>query len=377
MKCRYCGGDIPAGRKVCPSCGKFINKVSSDTEYQEELTGIMKHEKRGMGLKDHKKLREQARLEEIEAERRKKRQKRVRNRIFSVTVIVALCVFLTSFVYLNSYAGLVNSGDRYARDGNEVEAVKKYKKAIKKAPAEKEAYEGMAKIYLARGNKKDGEKLYLKAIKQHPGKVDLYESLIKYYEKTDQIDKIAILMKNCKNQGVRDDLNRYVSDGPKFSLKEGTYDDVQQLSLLSTEKAIYYTDDGSEPTKKSHRYKEPILLGEGKTVIRAIAFNKADVPSTEVKKTYNVVIPVVDVPSVSPSTGAYTSPQKITVKVPSGCTCYYTITPASQEMKEPTEKDSVYTDPIDMPKGKNIFCAVLVDGRGRRSDIKIMNYDFQ
>ena len=70
-------------------------------------------------------------------------------------------------------------------------------------------------------------------------------------------------------------MNDYVSSAPEFSLKEGTYDEVQQVTLTSaTGGTIYYTTDGSDPTESSTEYKEAVLLqSEGDTEIRAIAVN--------------------------------------------------------------------------------------------------------
>ncbi len=47
---------------------------------------------------------------------------------------------------------------------------------------------------------------------------------------------------------MADQLTEYASDSPEFSLDDSeSFDDVQQLSLTTTEKNIYYTDDGSDP----------------------------------------------------------------------------------------------------------------------------------
>mgnify|MGYP000611028194 FL=1 len=43
------------------------------------------------------------------------------------------------------------------------------------------------------------------------------------------------------------------------ALKEGTYDEVQQVTLTSaTGGTIYYTTDGSDPTESSTEYKEAV-----------------------------------------------------------------------------------------------------------------------
>ena len=143
---------------------------------------------------------------------------------------------------------------------------------------------------------------------------------------------------------------------PKFSLDdEVIYDDVQQLSLTSAYD-IYYTTDGTEPTKKSTKYKEPIQIPEDETVIKAIAMTEDGIPSMIVTKTYVVELPMEDAPAVSPSTGQYEEHMTITIIVPEGYT-------------------ALYTWPVEMPEGTTIFKAVLVNAKGKLSGITTRNYE--
>lgn len=58
-------------------------------------------------------------------------------------------------------------------------------------------------------------------------------------------------------------------------MEEGSYQEVQQISLTG-DGEIYYTDDGSTPTASDTPYKEPILLEVGTTVIKAVNINKKE-----------------------------------------------------------------------------------------------------
>ena len=91
--------------------------------------------------------------------------------------------------------------------------------------------------------------------------------------------------------------------------------------------------------KTGKKYKEPILLEkEGTTEIRAIVVNMKGIPSGVISQTYTIEFPIADAPAVTPSTGRYTDPQKITITVPDGYTAYYTT-----DGSEPTASSEKYT----------------------------------
>lgn len=328
-----------------------------------------------MGLKERKRQREEEQRKKEAEDRRRRKLARRRARIISVVVLVLCAGGLSIFLYLNSYSGLVFTGNRYLSDGRAGDAEAKFLRAVSRDGSQADAYKGLEKIYLSQKDLDKAEKMYLDAVGKYPSNVEIYRACIEFYQNTDQLPKISALLEGCDDDGVLDDLNMYVSAEPKFSLEEEHYDDVQQLSIKSSGEAIYYTLDGTEATTSGTPYTEPIQIAEGTTTVRAISVNKEGVPSTEVTRTYTIEFPIVDAPAVSPSTGHYDQPKQITVQVPEGYTAYYTISNAAGEIELPTSASTKYTGPVDMPEGNNIFCAVLIDSKGRSSEVKKMNYE--
>ena len=150
-------------------------------------------------------------------------------------------------------------------------------------------------------------------------------------------------------------------------------DDIQILKLTSHGKDIYYTLDGTEPTDQSEKYKKPIELEEGSTVVKAITVNSDGIPSLTVTKTYTIKFPIADAPSVTPTTGQYDEGQKITVNVPDGYKAYYTL---DGSIPKPGVSGSVlYSGPIDMPEGNTVFTVVLADSKNRLSEATKRNYE--
>ena len=90
-----------------------------------------------------------------------------------------------------------------------------------------------------------------------------------------------------------------IAYSPEFSIKEGIYNDVDNMKLeISANGDIYYTLNGDEPTIYSKHYTEPINLTKT-TVVRAISIEEGKIKSTISNASYiineNHTIPVMSV----------------------------------------------------------------------------------
>ena len=312
---------------------------------------------------------ESRRLQQIKKQEaaRKKRQK-----LLTVFFLLILLVGIGIYIgYQNSYTGMIKKGNAALQNSNYTSAENYFNRAIIKDKSKAEAYTGLANIYVAQDDLDSAESVYLNALETQPS--NLYKAAVKFYEKTEQPNKISDLLQDCEDKNVLSAMNDYVSAAPEFSLKEGTYDEVQQVTLTSaTGGTIYYTTDGSDPTESSTEYKEAVLLqSEGDTEIRAIAVNKKGIPSAVSSAKYSIEFPLVDAPAVSPSTGQYSTATQITITVPDGYTAYYTM-----DGSTPTASSEKYTDPIDMPaNSQTTFSAILVnDKNGKATEATTRNY---
>lgn len=135
-----------------------------------------------------------------------------------------------------------------------------FEKAVEKSQARAEAYAGLAAVYNAQEDLDRAEMVFWDAIEANPTSVELYEEMIDFYIATDQETQIPLLLDECEDESVLTALKSYQVKVPKFSLDESKYDEVQELTLTSKAKEIYYTIDGSEPTTDSTKYEEPISI---------------------------------------------------------------------------------------------------------------------
>lgn len=294
-------------------------------------------------------------------------KKKRRNTMIVVMVILVAVGISGILLYQNSYSGTLNKAEKAYQSSEYSKAIRYYNLAIAKDNTRATAYVGLSKVYIAQDELDKAENMFLNAIDSQPENADLYEALAQFYIKTDQADKISGTL-DGSNKNVLKEMSDYVSDMPEFSLEEGTYTEVQQVSLSGNGK-IYYTTDGNEPTTDSTLYTEPILIEDGTVVIKAICVNKKGIPSLVATKTYQVEIPIEDAPAVTPSTGQYTSATQISITVPEGYTAYYTM-----DNTTPTTASTQYTGPIDMPEGQTIFSAILVNKNGKTTQVTKRNY---
>ena len=397
MKCTRCGAYIPDGELYCSECGcevqivpdynplddvltkevkgsidsytrpmrtNDINTRSENTGRRRAVTGNMRRERE---RDRERELAEEKRRQQIARKKAMKQKKKKRRIIFACLLV--LFVIAAFVFYKNSYVGVVKSGEKALNAGNYTEAENKFTQAIHKNKKRPEAYTGLANVYKAQDELDAAEAVFLNVLKDQNSNADLYEATGKCYLDTDQAAKIPDLLDESSSS-VKKALSEYIIEVPEFSLEEGSFDEVQQVSLSSEEDQIYYTTDGSQPSTSSTKYTEPILLNEGENTVKAISVNKKGIPSLTVTKTYNIDIPVADAPAVTPSTGQYEQAMKITIQVPDGYTAYYTT-----DGTTPSESSNTYLEPFDMPEGKTVLQVVLINGQGKMSQITTRSYE--
>ena len=411
MRCAHCNAIIPEGWMRCPRCGKEVQIVPDynplDDVLTQEVKGSVEDVTRQLQTKDVRdfgrrqevyqskatRVLSQEELDEIQAGReraarnrsraeakrkqqeRKKQLVRRRRKVLLILFLVLL-IFGAAFgyfLYQNSYVGKVAKGYDALQMKEYQTAEKYFKHAIGKNAQRAEAYSDLAETYMEQDEGDEAESVFLSAIASYPSNEELYRAAISFYEETKQLDKISEILEDCDDESVLSSLKAYVSTEPVFSLDDGKYSEVQEVTLSASGETIYYTTDGTDPTSSSTKYTEPILLNEeGKTQIKAIAYNKKKIPSLVVSKTYEIEFPVADAPVVTPSTGQYSTAMQISITVPEGYTAYYTT-----DGSTPTTESSLYTGPIEMPEGQTLFSAVLVSKTGKMTQITKRKYIYQ
>ena len=143
---------------------------------------------------------------------------------------------------------------------------------------------------------------------------------------------------------------------PTFSPAAGTYGSTQSVSLScgTAGATIYYTTDGSEPTRSSTAYSSAISVSVN-TTIKAKAFKRGMHASETASATYNIRCAT---PAFSPVAGTYSTTQNVSISCgTAGATIYYTT-----DGSEPTESSSEYSEAILVSANTTIKAIAVKSG---------------
>jgi len=155
-------------------------------------------------------------------------------------------------------------------------------------------------------------------------------------------------------------IGQLVFDPPAMPINKITYVGIRADARAAE---IYYTKDGTEPTRQSRQYRGHIAIGPG-TLLKARAFRSAWKPS-EVATAYYPI----PVPTFSPAPQAITAP--LEVKLPCAAVrakLYYT--PAGST---PPEASKRYVQGISGAPGATGKARAYLD-EGRKSEVAVGEY---
>lgn len=377
MQCRKCGNIIADGEMRCRLCQEPVRMVPDynvqDEILLQQLSNVLEQTSVTGNLKESN---ERVNAREAGARRRKveyKRRQRKRQRnmlLVAMATIACLCIFFVYLMYTNSYTGLVKSGSKYDVNGDYKKAIENYDKAIAKRPDRIIAYKLLSEIYSKQSEYGEAEELLKKAVDTNQSNYEFYVMIINFYMEHLDFDKVMPLITEYDNALLMDELNIYIVDGPEFSLEEGVFDDVREVSLTSNGGKILYTTENIEEEVIYSDYDNPVQISSGVTVVTAIVENEIGITSVPISKKYQVELPVEGAPIVSPSTGQYSTPMEIIVQVPIGYQAYYTT-----DGSVPDENSKIYEGTLNMSEGNTVLSVLLINGDGKKSDVTKRNYE--
>lgn len=310
-------------------------------------------------------------------QKKSRQQKKKQLRMLTILLIVLVAACLTAggilrYQRANSAAYQLKRAQEAFDQKNYTSALDYVNRALQLEDGSEDALLLQGQIYQMMKEDDQAETILLKVIDQNPDCTEAYESLLELYDENGSYEQILALKEKTTNPDILSLFDTYLVETPVIDVKSGTYKEFQEVKLSVKGKSleIYYTLDGSIPTKKDTLYEDVVSIEkQGKTTLTAVAMDKNGRYSEPVSAQYDIELDAPDVPVVSPDGGRFTEASSVTVTVPKGVTVYYTWNDTA-----PSKKSSKYTGPIEIPEGNNILSLIAVDENGLSSEVLKCNY---
>ena len=189
----------------------------------------------------------------------------------------------------------------------------------------------------------------------------LYSNPIKISEGTTQIKAISINTLGIRS-GIVDKsytVEYRIPNEPKIALNSGIYVTGQTVTISGDEGCdIYYTTDGSAPTRYSDKYTGPLRLVKGNVILTAIAISNHGKESTLASKNYIIVQNARELEQVEQMN------QSTTVSGQNSSDGQNPETAEGQETSQnPNETDGWYTDETSENNSEENLFDWLLNGR--------------
>lgn len=380
MKCPNCGNLIPEGKLLCEYCGEEINIVPEfdieiDAQINETLGNIAKSFEEH-GEQNHDRISDDE-LGENDLSGNIISFFLGHRKIFIAFAIIVLVGILAVVIHFanekrkNTYAYQYELAMEHYDNQNLNEAIAALDRAL---AIEQEHYDTrilLSKLLIENGNESSAESILIELLHtDSPYQEDVYSILLELYKNQKEYTKLGELLRSCRYEELISEYKEFSASKPVFSIEEGVYDRVQTLSIESlTDGFIYYTLDGSVPTRNSMVYQSPIMLESGDYTIKAIFVNMYGVESDLETKTYYISLSTPKAPDISLVSGKYTEPQMIEIFHDTETKIYYTI-----DGSTPNKNSIRYTEPIEMLYGVSNLAVIAINKNGLESEIVRRTY---
>lgn len=373
MKCPNCGEELKEGYLYCEKCGEEI-RIVPDFEPEIENSIIETLSAVAEDVSPEEKA-EVVLTDEIPEDIPISSTKRlvITLSLFLVLVIGLVVVYFIRPVYMEeTLQDKIDHAKIAYTNGEYTEAANLYDDVLKKQK-DSETVIAFADCLYEIGETDRALSNYYAAIDMDPENEMAYARIISMYESEEAYEEINALLNNSKSEKIRTEFQNYLAITPVYNYEGGHYNQVIPLKITApTTGDVYYTLNGTDPMRYGMLYTTPIFLRSGVYNVRSVYINDFGICSDYASEEFVIEGTKPQEPEIELESGIYTTPQKISVKVPQGCTVYY-----STNGSIPDENAFIYGEPIPMKEGVSNYRFVAINEEGVCSEAVARSYQLK
>lgn len=207
----------------------------------------------------------------------------------------AVTLFLLFVVFRGMFGNIyISKGDARFEKGEFARAVDCYDTARNWSPKNQKIYLKLARAYMATEDYDAAGDIIDEAIKKkaktsESGLEELYFMRIKILSTAGRLNEAVNYIDSLEDQYIKKKVERERPADLSYTPTQGSYDKSLKMTITVREgETVYYTTDGSYPTKFSNIYVEPINIGNGTSRITAVSVNAEGLVSPMLAVSYTV-----------------------------------------------------------------------------------------
>lgn len=210
--------------------------------------------------------------------------------VLAVVLLIIIAGILIFFLADDTMAEYyINRGDSALESGKVEKALRYYEKALSRVPENAEICMLAAEWHAQLENYTKAEQLLFAGIKVMPSESRLYSKLSAVYVRQDKLLDAAVLLDSVRDERARDGIDAIRPSAPALTPGEGTYNEYFSVTIsVDPDCYCFFAYAGEYPSVNGQVYSGPIEVGDGETIITAVAVDPDGNVSSMVKVTYKI-----------------------------------------------------------------------------------------